>query len=129
MINTYEAYLKHPAGDTITMEDALRIYTAMAESIEKCKVEDKMDFWNDFINKAAKYAYIRSQWETMTREEKMDQDDGRTAAHNSVITAVNVLSRIVDNEGNSWREELGDSRKRIGDFACFVSYITGISNR
>ncbi len=90
-----------------------------------------MEFWNDFLKKAAKYAYIRSQWETMTREEKIDQDDGRTAAHNSVITAVNVISRIAGNEGvdNSWREELGESRKRIGDFACFVSYITGISNR
>ena len=131
MVNTYEAYLKHPAGNTITMEDALRIYTAMAACIEKCSAEDKMEYWNDFLNKAAKYAYIRNRWETMTREEKIEEDDSRTAMHNSLITAINVLSRIVGNEGveNAWREELGENRKRIGDFGCFVSYITGISNR
>ena len=28
-----------------------------------------------------------------------------------------------------WREQLGEARKRIGDFACFVSYIAGINNR
>ena len=47
------------------------------------------------------------------------------------ITSLNTLARIVKNEGGdaSWRAQLGDYRKRIGDFACFVSYITGISNR
>jgi hypothetical protein len=33
MINTYEAYLQHEAGDILTIDDALRIYSAMAESI------------------------------------------------------------------------------------------------
>ena len=41
------------------------------------------------------------------------------------------LARIVEHDGGDayWRLQLGDNRKRIGDFACFVSYITGISNR
>ncbi len=131
MINTYEEYLKHPAGDILKMEDALRIYTEMTESITKCTLEDKMDFWKDFLKKAAEYAYIRNRWELMSNEEKMDEDEGRTLKHNGFITSVNVLSRIAEKEGvdNSWKEELGESRKRIGDFACFVTYITGISNR
>lgn len=37
--------------------------------------------------------------------------------------------REYSDDDNSWRDELGEERKRIGDFACFVSYITGISNR
>ncbi len=48
MINTYEAYLKHSSGNILTIEDAMRIYDAMAKSIEKCKLEDKLDFWNNF---------------------------------------------------------------------------------
>ena len=67
----------------------------------------------------------------MSREERMDADAGRTMTHDGLITSVNVLARIAEKEGvdNSWRDRLGDERKRIGDFACFVSYITGISNR
>ena len=131
MINTYEAYLASPAGNTLTIEDALVIYSKLAESITKCTLEDKMDFWNDFLKKAADYAYIRNNWELMCREEKMEADAGRTIKHDAFITSVNILARIAEKDGvdNSWREMLGDARKRIGDFACFVSYITGISNR
>ena len=131
MINTYEAYLKNSVPSTLTMEDALRLYTEMANSIEKCTMEDKMECWNEFLRKAAEYTNIRNQWELMSLEEKMDADPGRTAKHDSFITSINVLSRIAEKEGidHSWREELGQERKRIGDFACFVTYLTGISNR
>ncbi len=131
MLNTYEAYLEHRAGAVLKIEDAMKIYSELVESIEKCTMEDKLDFWNDFLKKAAKYTKIRADWEHMSKEEKMDADSGRTAAHNSLIAATNILSRIAEKEGvdNSWRSELGDDRKRVGDFACFVTYITGISNR
>ena len=129
MINTYENYLKQPKA--LKMEDALRIYSEMAVCINRCTLEDKMDFWNDFIKSAFEYTHIRNKWELMSREEKMDADPGRTMTHDTFITSLNVLSRIAAKEGvdNSWREELGEERKRIGDFACFVTYITGISNR
>ncbi len=131
MIKTYSRYLNHPAGAVLKMEDALEIYEEMADSIGKCTLEDKMDFWNDCIEKCANYTKIRNDWETMSREEKKDSDSLRTSRHDVVIASINVLSRIAGNEGidNSWREKLGDERKRIGDFACFISYITGISNR
>ena len=130
-MNTYADYLDHPAGNILKMEDALKIYTEMCESFSRCTMEDKMEFWNDFVAKAVKYTGIRCRWETMSREEKMAEDAGRSMVHDGLITAVNILSRIAANEGidNSWREELGDERKRIGDFACFVTYMTGIANR
>ena len=28
------------------------------------------EFWNEFIDRAARYTYIRNQWETMSTEEK-----------------------------------------------------------
>ena len=131
MINTYESYLNHHAGDVLPIEDAMRIYEAMAESVEKCHMEDKMDFWNDFLRRAAEYTNVRNKWELMSQSERMDADSGRTLTHDGFITSVNVISRIAAKEGvdHSWREELGEERKRIGDFACFVAYITGISNR
>lgn len=131
IMNTYESYLKHEAGNIITIEECMEIYSQLVESISLCKLEDKDEFWNEFIDRAARYTYIRNQWETMSTEEKMAADDGRTQAHNVVITALNTLARIVEREGGdaSWWLKLGDHRKRIGDFACFVSYITGISNR
>ena len=130
-MNTYEAYLKHEAGNIITIEECMKFYSALVESISSCTVEDKLDFWNEFINRAARYAYIRNQWETMSIEEKISADDGRSKAHNVVIISLNTLARIVEGDGGdaSWRAQLGNERKRIGDFACFVSYITGISNR
>ena len=130
-MNTYEAYLNHEAGNIITIEECMQIYKELVESITLCSLEDKDEFWNEFINRAARYTYIRNQWETMSTEEKMAADDGRTQAHNVVITSLNTLARIVEQEGRdaSWRAKLGNERKRIGDFACFVSYITGISNR
>lgn len=131
MINTYEEYLKHPAGHILTIEDAMQIYSKMCASIACCSMEDKIDFWNDCLRLASEYTKIRNDWEIMSREEKMEADRGRTLKHDSFIMSLNVLSRIVANDGvdNSWREELGDDRKRLGDFACFISYITGISNR
>ena len=131
MINTYELYLNNSRGNSLTIEEAQSIYSKIVAGVEECRLEDKFDFWNDFLKKAAEYTYIRNKWEFMSREEKMEADQGRSLVHDSFITSLNILARIEDNEGidKSWREELGDDRKRIGDFACFVSYITGISNR
>ncbi|ETP71662.1 hypothetical protein UYO_2418 [Lachnospiraceae bacterium JC7] len=130
-MNTYEEYLKHKAGNIITIEECMEIYSQMVESFSKCELEDKIDFWNSFIEKSSRYTFIRNQWETMTNEERAKADDSRTMAHNSLIASINVLARLAEkeNKDNSWRNYLGDERKRIGDFACFVSYITGISNR
>ena len=129
MINTYETYLKQP--DALKMEDALRIYTEMTECISKCSAEDKMEFWNEFLMNAAEYTNIRNRWETMSLEEKIEQDKSRSLCHEGFMTSLNIISRLAKQEDIdiSWWEELGQDRKRRGDFACFVTYITGISNR
>lgn len=130
-INTYEAYLKDKKGNILTTEDAARIYREMVQSIRACTLDDKMDFWNDCIKSAMEYSHVRNEWEFMSREEKIAADGGRTVRHTGFIITVDVLARIAEAEGvdNSWRKELGDDRKRIGDFACYIAYITGISNR
>ena len=67
----------------------------------------------------------------MSNGERMEADKGRTIKHNAFIDSLNILTRLLNSDGIStpWREQLGDDRKRIGDFACFVAYIVGISNR
>jgi len=54
---------------------------------------------------------------------------GRTAAHNALIDACNIMSRNMceTDEGIEWRRELGDERKRIGDFACWLHALLGIA--
>jgi len=130
-MNTYENYIENAGNSVLRMEDALEIYNEMISSVVACKVEDKMDFYDEMIKKACAYAKIRNDWEYMTREAKMDADQGRTMKHNSFIDSLNILNRLITNDGVSsdWREKLGDERKRIGDFACFIAYMTGISNR
>ena len=130
-MNSYEMYLKHPAGDVLPVEEAMQIYSDIFEGVSRCTIEDKGEFVNDFLAKACKYASMRNQWEFWSAEEKMSNDEGRTIKHNSFIDSVNILSRLLNSDGieTPWREQLGEQRKRIGDFACFVSYIVGINNR
>lgn len=129
-MNKYVTYLKE-AGNALPVEEALQIYEDVIETVEKCTIEDKNDFYNSMINRACRYASIRCDWEFMSREERMEADPGRTSAHNAFIDSLNILSRLIKSDGieTPWREQLGEERKRIGDFACFVAYITGISNR
>lgn len=93
-----------------------------------------MEMLQGFQKAAVKNAQIRGGWNLMSREEQREKDDGRTAAHNAVIRNVNMLARYLSGKGKdvSWRDDLGDeveNRKRIGDFACFVSCIMGIDSR
>jgi len=130
-MNTYEAYLGHKAGDILKAEDALRIYNEVTDSVRNCGNNEVMEFYEDFVSKACKYTEVRMRWEFWNDSEKMAEDQGRTIRHNAVIDAINILSRFLKSEGveTPWRDELGDGRKKIGDFACFVGYITGICNR
>ncbi|MBP5744982.1 MAG: hypothetical protein J6W58_01615, partial [Lachnospiraceae bacterium] len=70
-------------------------------------------------------------WEFMDYQERIDADPSRTRMHDTVIDSIEILARLANKEGMdiSWRDDLGNERKRLGDFACFVTYITGILNR
>lgn len=130
-MDSYKTYLDHPAGDVLPVEEAMQIYNDIFESVSKCKIDDKDEFVEDFLSKSCWYAYIRTQWEFWSRVERIEKDSERTIQHNSVIDSINILARLLNSDGidTPWREQLGDQRKRIGDFACFVAYMVGINNR
>ena len=130
-MNTYETYLKSPSGNTITIDEMIDIYNEMGHSIASCSSEDKKELADDLFQKSCYYANIRTEWEFMDRAQKVEKDNSRTMAHDGVIRSLDILARLINNSGGeaSWREKLGNDRKRIGDFACFISFIIGINNR
>jgi len=102
------------------------------ESIRDADLSKKLQpLRRDFYNRAIDYALIRTQWQLSSHEQRNDIDQRRTLAHNTFIDACNILSRNMGAEGedNSWRAELRDDRKRIGDFACYVHCFLGIEAR
>ena len=124
----YEEYLSK--NDSLTFEKAMEILEKIEANLDK-NDEDAKELFNDFLEGAVAYANVRSGWLLLSNDEKMDQDKGRTLKHDSVINRVNILARFYENTGKdvSWRAELGDARKRIGDFACYVALIYGVRAR
>lgn len=124
----YEEYLTK--NDALTLEKADEILSRIEASLDK-NDEDAIELYNDFLEGAVAYANVRAGWLLLSNDEKMDQDKGRTYKHDSVINRVNILARYLDKIGKdvSWREELGESRKAIGDFACYVALVYGLRAR
>lgn len=124
----YEEYLTKK--DSLTLEKADEILSRIEASLDK-NDEDAMELYNDFLEGAVAYANVRAGWLLLSNDEKMEQDKGRTYKHDSVINRVNILARYLDKIGKdvSWREALGESRKAIGDFACYVSLVYGLRAR
>lgn len=86
---------------------------------------------NDLINYAVEYSIIRVEWYLASDEDKSALEDARTTKHNAFIDACNILSRemLKQYEDASWRIDLGNDRKVIGDFACYVHCFLGLSSR
>ena len=80
---------------------------------------------------AVRYAGIRAKWCLESADGRRGMDTERTRAHDAFIDSCNILSRnqAKNGEDNTWRAKLGDDRKVIGDFACYVHCILGIGAR
>ena len=103
-----------------------------AEIILKQLVTTKRgDLKNDLIQKALRYARLRVDWQLTPGDSRNEIGSLRTKAHNAFIDSCNILSRnMADNDEDvTWRKTLGDDRKLIGDFACYLHCILGIHAR
>ena len=133
MVCTYEEYLKRPKA--ITFAKMQTIHTEMIAEIGTDV--DALELYGELIKIATRYATIRANWLLPSREEKNEQDSGRTSCHNSVIIHFNMLARYLKQQGKTaaWRDELGYeeddpyNRKAIGDFACYLAFVNGINAR
>ena len=133
MITTYEEYLKRPKAQPFEQMQAIHKQIVL----EVGNDPDALGLYDDFIKVATRYAAIRANWLLLSREEKLDQDSGRTSCHDSVITHLNMLARYLKQQGKTaaWRDELGYeedgsyNRKAIGDFACYLVFVNSINAR
>lgn len=80
---------------------------------------------------AVRYARLRTDWRLAVLHERRAMNSARTAAHNALIDAANILSRAMVKAGEdaTWRRRLGDDRQEIGDWACHVHARLGIEAR
>lgn len=128
----YENYKKQ--RDILSLDEMEQIWTELLDSLD-LKNSDCEELFNDFLDSVVSYAVERIQWNTVyEREDRMENDRGRTIIHDGLITTLNILARFLRNElgkDTSWRDKLGDEshRKRIGDFACYVAFCYGINAR
>ena len=133
MISTYEEYTKLPKA--LPLEQMQVIHKQIVSEVGN--EPDALELYNDLIKVATRYAAIRANWLLMSREEKMEQDPSRTSCHNSVITHLNMLARYLKQQGKkaAWRDRLGYeeddpyNRKAIGDFACWLAFVSGVCAR
>lgn len=127
---SYETYLDSLVQPVIPIERCEQIYM---ELISNINVNDEVFFelWNNVLEKCFKYMEIRMNWSLYSREKKMDIDSRRTAIHDTLIISFDMLSRYMEKNGKSteWRKKLGDDRKRIGDFGCYIAYVQALNNR
>ncbi len=95
------------------------------------KDPDFIELGNDFIESGIKYANIRAQWYLLDLEPQEVNNSERTGAHNAFIDSCNALSRIMAKLelDTSWRMDLGDDRRDIGDFACYLHALVAIKSR
>ena len=130
---TYEEYLKQPKA--IIFEKMQMIHAEMLAELGADM--EALELYNELMKVATRYAAIRANWLLLSREEKNEQDSGRTSCHNSVIIHFNMLARYLKQQGNTtaWRDKLGYEeddpyhRKAIGDFACYLAFVNGINAR
>ncbi len=106
-------------------------YQTAYRAFHSIKDSSLTDLRKSLYKAALRYAHIRAEWQFMDNQEIMEQDSNRTAAHNRFIDSCNILSRqqALINEDNSWRSTIGEDRKLVGDFACYVNCFLGIGNR
>lgn len=99
--------------------------------LEKIEATSLESLRRDLIAACVRYAHFRAEWQIATLEKRTEMDGGRRLAHNALIDACNILSRNMASrdEDNTWRAELTNNRKEIGDFACYVHAVLGIRAR
>lgn len=86
---------------------------------------------DSLIRSAIRYARLRVDWQLLPVPERAELDNERTIAHDAFISACNILARNMAkvDEDTSWRRIIGDDRKEIGDFACWIHLILGLRAR
>lgn len=127
MFSTYDDYQTMPGS--LTFEQMADLHKQI---LDDAKTDaDSADLFKDVFATAVKYSQSRASWPLWDREKRMEEDSSRTSRHNQVIDSINILARCLKAQGKAaaWRDVLGEDRKRIGDFACYLVFIGSLNAR
>lgn len=99
--------------------------------------KEAIELYQELLAQALRYFQFRVNWALWDHVEKMSKDENRTSCHNALIIHFNMLARYMKTLGYSteWRDMLGDeaenpyTRKRIGDFACYLLFVNALNER
>ena len=124
----YEDFLKKQK--VLSFYEANHIYELIL-SVKEEKDFKLSKLLEELINHAVEYAEIRSRWLLISNREIMGMNATRSQYHDLFIASVNKVSGYMSESGygKDWGGLLGEDRKRIGDFACYISYIQGVNAR
>ena len=106
-------------------------YDASVEIWRRIRETTLSDLREDLVNLAVRYARMRADYGLAGAERRGDLEIDRTACHNALIASCDILARNMAKHGEDagWREQLGDDRKIVGDFACYLHAILGVLAR
>lgn len=129
-MTTYIEYLKNT--DALSLEAMNNIWYEILDEIKND--EDATELFDELLEKAIKYTEIRAKWNLMNVSERAEADAGRTMCHDSLIVKFNQLAKYLRINGKSagWRDQLGyddSDRKRIGDFAAYIVFVSCLNAR
>lgn len=127
MFSTYDDYQTMPGS--LTLEQMADLHKQI---LDEAKTDaDSADLFKNVFVAAVKYSQSRAGWPLWDREKRMEEDSARTSRHNQVIDSINILTRYLKAQGKpaSWRDVLGDDRKRIGDFASYLVFVGSLNAR
>ena len=84
---------------------------------------------NELLDAAIRYSRVRVDWAIRDQEGRFALDRSRSAAHEVLLDACNILSRAMlrAGESNEWRADLGTDRRFIGDVACHIHCLLGLA--
>jgi hypothetical protein len=121
-LETVDKYF--PGGSKMDWEKATRIAHAIGSS-------RLLTIRMALFRKAVDYSRMRVDWQLSSPEERLQMDADRTKAHDAFIEACDMMGRCMEDEKEdfSWREDLGNDRKEIGDLACYLNLILGLVAR
>ena len=87
------------------------------------------DAFSMMVKAAVRYTTIRAEWYSHPLEERAALDEDRTSAHNRFISMLNTVANMQGEYGRQWRDRLGNDRKELGDFACYITLFRGLEAR
>jgi hypothetical protein len=111
------------------MKEAVMDYEMALQMYRIIRGTKAIEEWNEAVDVGVRYAQARVEYLRADVEQKRWLGPDRAATHNAFIMACDILSRRMREHGEdaTWRTLLGSDRRRLGDFACYIHCILGLS--